>query len=228
MTPAERADRWIFVAGADGRLGRAVCARLADEASLVLHGRMPRRTETGDQGRQVRVHADLTDPAAVTQLRKQLESLGIGQLAAVLNCTTGFDGRPVPLSQLTAAEFQRVVEVDLIGAFNLVTGLLPLLSGGQGARVVFMSTLAAVRGRPAAAHLCAAKAGLHGLAAALNQELAAAGVTVHVLAPGPIDHPPGTTSVPSAAAADVAELLAVLASPAGDLLRGQVLQLQAR
>lgn len=219
----------MLVAGAGGRVGRAVCERLAGSANLVLHGRaLPPVPVTDGRPRQVSVCADLTDPAAIAQMRKHLEAAGVGHLDAVLNCTTGFDGRPVALTELTAAEFGRVLRVDLIGAFNLVTGLLPLLSCDRGSRVVFLSTLAATRGRRDAAHLCAAKAGLHGLAAALNLDLAAAGITVHVLAPGPIDHEPGTTGVPSAASADVAELLAVLASPAGDLLRGQVLHLQAR
>jgi gluconate 5-dehydrogenase/3-oxoacyl-[acyl-carrier protein] reductase len=118
-----------------------------------------------------------------------------------------------------------VVDVDLVGAYVLVHELLPLLTAHSGSRVVLFSSLAAQRGRPGAAHLCAAKAGVQGLALGLARDLAPHGVAVHVLAPGPIG-PHGPTGVPASTVEQVAELVAVLASPVGDPLREQVLVLQ--
>jgi NAD(P)-dependent dehydrogenase (short-subunit alcohol dehydrogenase family) len=240
MTPtASRTGQWIFVAGAAGKVGCAVSARLASEgANLVLHGRAnpPDRDMTGRgsagsahqaRGQELRVHGDLTEPSQVEEIRHRLHAHGIDRLHALINCVTGFDGQPVAVADLPVKEFRRVVDTDLVGSFVLVQSLLPLLRGPQRARVVLLSSLAAVRGRPGAAHLCAAKAGLHGLAVALTQELAREGIVVHVAAPGPIGHPPGSTSVPASSADQVADVLAYLVSPRGDLLSGQVLQLQA-
>jgi 3-oxoacyl-[acyl-carrier protein] reductase len=226
MTPADsRTGQWIFVAGAGGMVGRAVSRALARQgASLVLHG----RADPPDcDVRHLPVCGDLTEPAQVDEMLHRLRDHGIGQLQAVINCTTGFDGQPVPVADLTVKEFRRVVDIDLVGSFVLVKSLLPLLRGPHRAHVVLVSSLAAVRGRPGAAHLCAAKAGLHGLALALTQDLAREGIVVHVAAPGPIGHPPGSTGVPSSSADQVAEVLAYLASPRSDLLNGQVLQLHA-
>jgi 3-oxoacyl-[acyl-carrier protein] reductase len=236
---ASRTGQWIFVAGAAGKVGRAVSDRLASEgANLVLHGRsnppdrdMTARGGAGPgqaRGQELRVRGDLTEPGQMAEVRHRLQAHGIGRLHALINCVTGFDGQPVALADLPAKEFRRVVDTDLVGSFILVQSLLPLLRGPHHARVVLLSSLAAVRGRPGAAHLCAAKAGLHGLALAFTHELAREGIVVHLAAPGPIGHPPGSTSVPASSADQVAEVLAYLASPRGDLLSGQVLQLQAR
>jgi 3-oxoacyl-[acyl-carrier protein] reductase len=230
MTPtASRTGQWIFVAGAAGKVGRAVSARLASEgANLVLHGRAnPPDYDMTAPGQELRVRGDLTEPSQVAEIRHRLQAHGIDRLHALINCVTGFDGQPVAVADLPVKEFRRVVDTDLVGSFVLVQGLLPLLRGPQHARVVLLSSLAAIRGRPGAAHLCAAKAGLHGLALALTQELAREGIVVHVAAPGPIGHRPGSTSVPASSADQVADVLAYLVSPRGDLLSGQVLQLQA-
>jgi NAD(P)-dependent dehydrogenase (short-subunit alcohol dehydrogenase family) len=215
-------------------VGRAVGKALAREgASLVLHGRadLPDRDAIaqggGGPGQELRVRGDLTEPAQVEEIRDQLQAHGIDQLQALINCTTAFDGQPAPVGDLTVKEFRRVIDTDLVGSFVLVKSLLPLLRGPHRAHVVLLSSLAAVRGRPGAAHLCAAKAGLHGLALALTHDLAREGIVVHVAAPGPIGHPPGSASVPASSAGQVAEVLAYLTSPGSDLLGGQVLQLQA-
>jgi 3-oxoacyl-[acyl-carrier protein] reductase len=215
-------------------VGRAVSEALAREgANLVLHGRAspPARDLTtrggGEPGQELRVRGDLTEPEQVAEIRRRLSDHGIGRLHALVNCTTGFDGRPVAVADLPVKEFRRVVDTDLVGSFVLVKSLLPLLRGPHRAHVVLVSSLAAVRGRPAAAHLCAAKAGLHGLALALTHDLASEGIVVQLAAPGPIGHPPGSTSVPASSADQVADVLAYLTSPRSDLLSGQVLQLRA-
>lgn len=235
MTPrASRTGQWIFVAGASGMVGRAISNRLASEgANLILHGRARPPdsdvTAAGSAGpaQELRVRGDLTESGQVDEIRHQLQAHGITRLHALINCTTGFDGQPVTVADLPVKEFRRVVDTDLVGSFVLVKSLLPLLRGSHHAHVVLLSSLAAIRGRPGTAHLCAAKAGLHGLAVALTQDLAREGIVVHLAAPGPIGHPAGSTSVPASSADQVADVLAYLASPRGDLLSGQVLQLQA-
>jgi 3-oxoacyl-[acyl-carrier protein] reductase len=228
------AGRRVFVAGAAGAVGTAVSRTLAAQgADLVLHGhgRSPALRDLADElhqrhgKRPLVVHGDITEPERIAEVRDTLRANACGALDGIVNCTTGFDGRPVALADLSVKEFRRVVDVDLVGAYVLVHELLPLLTAHSGSRVVLFSSLAAQRGRPGAAHLCAAKAGVQGLALGLARDLAPHGVAVHVLAPGPIG-PHGPTGVPASTVEQVAELVAVLASPAGDPLRDQVLVLQ--
>jgi 3-oxoacyl-[acyl-carrier protein] reductase len=235
-TPAERAlgGRRVLVAGAAGGVGAAVSRTLAAQgAELVLHGhgRAPALRDLADElhrrhgTRPLVVHGDITEPERIAEIRDTLRANACGALDGIVNCTTGFDGRPVGLADLSVKEFRRVVDVDLVGSYVLVHELLPLLTARPGGRVVLFSSLAAQRGRPGAAHLCAAKAGVQGLALGLARDLAPHGVAVHVLAPGPIGlH--GPTGVPASTAEQVADVVAVLVSPVGDPLREQVLVLQ--
>jgi gluconate 5-dehydrogenase/3-oxoacyl-[acyl-carrier protein] reductase len=224
------AGRTVFVAGAAGAIGRAVSETLARcGADPVLHGHGSSAavtvlaTELSERyGVRARaVHGDVTEPAQLEQVRERLTAGGVSALHALVNCTTGFDGRPVDVAGLPVKEFRRVVDVDLVGSFVLVQELLPLLTAARGARVVLFSSLAGERGRPGAAHLCAAKAGVTGLALGLQRDLAPHGVTVHVVAPGPVGHHPMLTGVPISTADEVAGVVALLASPLGDPIGGQ-------
>jgi 3-oxoacyl-[acyl-carrier protein] reductase len=233
--PAEPlAGMRVLVAGAGGGVGTAVSRALAAQgADLVLHGhdRSPAVRDLADElqrlhgTRPLVVHGDITEPERIAEVRDILRANACNALDGIVNCTTGFDGRPVGLADLSVKEFRRVVDVDLVGSYVLVHELLPLLTARPGGRVVLFSSLAAQRGRPGAAHLCAAKAGVQGLALGLARDLAPQGVAVHVLAPGPIG-PHGPTGVPTSTATQVADVVAVLVSPRGDPLREQVLVLQ--
>jgi 3-oxoacyl-[acyl-carrier protein] reductase len=223
------AGRTVFVAGATGTIGRAVSLAMARAgAELVLHGRAASAEIVGlaaqvrdDHG--VRAHVsdgDVTQSADVDRIRDELAAADVKALHALVNCTTGFDGHPVMAADLPVTEFRRVVDVDLVGSFLLVQGLLPLLAAADGSRVILFSSQAGMRGRPGAAHLCAAKAGVAGLALALARDLAPQKVIVHGVAPGPVGHHSGPVGVPVATPEEVADLAVLLACHVGDPLEG--------
>ncbi|MEV3932793.1 MULTISPECIES: SDR family NAD(P)-dependent oxidoreductase [unclassified Streptomyces] len=187
----------VLVAGATGRVGGAVAhAFAARGAELVVHGRHDKSTgalaEALAAAHGVRAHpvtADLTSPDGPQALRAGLDAAGVDRLGVLVNCVTGYDGQPRPAAALTASEFRAVLETDLVAVHTLVTTALPLLVASGRGRVVLLSSLAGVRGRPAAAHLCAAKAGVAGLTLALAHDLAGQGVRVNCVAPGPVQEP---------------------------------------
>lgn len=228
-----RAGDRILVAGAAGLVGRAVAeAAAAQGAELVLLGRSVQPLE--ELARQLNarhgapalvIAADLTDPGSLDAAVKRIRASGADRLDAVVNLTTAYDGRPVPAQDLAVDEFRRVVETDLVGAFALVQACLPLLCAAPAGRVVLLSSVAALRGRPLAAHLVAAKAGVNGLGLALALELGELGIGVNVVAPGPIERP-GVPHPPSPVPFSTAEQVArAVLEPAGAEypLRGQTL-----
>jgi len=91
-----------------------------------------------------------------------------------------------PIGRLDLAHWQRMLGVNLTGAFLSVKAALPDLTrkGAGGGRIVLMASTAGLKGYPYVAAYCAAKHGVVGLARALAVELAAAGVTVNAVCPG--------------------------------------------
>jgi NAD(P)-dependent dehydrogenase (short-subunit alcohol dehydrogenase family) len=231
-----RTPGWALVAGSTGLVGTVVAEGFARQGvNLVLHsGR--RLKAAASQGselearfgvRYVPLAADVTSETALATARCQAQARGVRHLDALVNCATGYDGRPVDMNALDATAFRRVIDVDLVGSYLLVRAFLPMLRQAGAARVVLLSSLAGVRGRPAAPHLCAAKAGIAGLALGLSRDLAEAGISVNVVAPGPIQNPdaeplPLPPGMPASAPEEVAATVLMLADTTRRLA-GQVI-----
>src|SRR5262249_4911091 len=91
-----------------------------------------------------------------------------------------------PIAKLDLAHWQRMLDVNLTGAFLSVRAALPDLTrkDAGASRIVFVASTAGLKGYPYVAAYCAAKHGVVGLARALAAELAPAGVTVNAVCPG--------------------------------------------
>ena len=87
----------------------------------------------------------------------------------------------------TAAQWRDVIDVNLTGAFLGARAAARVL--GEGGRIIFTGSVIGERPREGLAAYSASKAGLVGLAKALALDLAPAGVTVNVVAPGWFDSP---------------------------------------
>jgi NAD(P)-dependent dehydrogenase (short-subunit alcohol dehydrogenase family) len=96
-----------------------------------------------------------------------------------------------PFAKLDLAHWQRMLDVNLTGAFLSSRAALPDLTrpGVSGTRIVLISSTAGLKGYAYVAAYCAAKHGLVGLARALAIELAPRGVTVNAVCPGYTDTP---------------------------------------
>ena len=89
--------------------------------------------------------------------------------------------------RMTDDAWQRVLDVNLSGAFFCARRALRKMVRAHSGRIVFVSSVGAFVGLPGQANYAASKAGLVGLARALAREVASRGVTVNVVAPGLVD-----------------------------------------
>jgi len=157
-----------------------------------------------------------------------------------------------PSETLSANAWRSVVEIDLFGTFYCSQAVAPVMRGQGGGRIVNISMTLHYRGWPQMAHATAAKAGVDALTRTLAVEWAPAGIRVNAIAPGPIPTegvrrafaPPPGSGVPDpfaiqqamdayakraiplqrwGAPRDIANVVAFLASPAGDWITGAIL-----
>lgn len=148
------------------------------------------------------------------------------------------DGRPASVLEMDPAEWQRVVDVNLTGAFNGTRVFGPDMARRGWGTIVNQSSVAAKTHVDfVGVHYPATKAGLIGLTKHLAGELGPMGINVNALAPGRIDTPlmRGVASAVNDAIvadtpmrrlgtpADVAATVLFLTSEAGHFVTGQVI-----
>ena len=95
-----------------------------------------------------------------------------------------------PLMDISEAEYDQVLGVNLKGSFNVARATAPYMQAAGGGAMVLMSSIAGENGGGVfgRSHYAASKAGIMGLAKALARELAPDAIRVNAIAPGPIDN----------------------------------------
>ena len=149
-----------------------------------------------------------------------------------------------PVEELEPREWDRIISVNLSGAFYIVKSFLPLLKKAPWASIVFISSIAGQTGNVyAGVAYAASKAGLIGLTKRLSIELARYGIRVNAVAPSFVEtdmtrsfladpesrrriielHPLRTILKPE----DVAKAILFLAEPSSAGITGHVLSINA-
>jgi NAD(P)-dependent dehydrogenase (short-subunit alcohol dehydrogenase family) len=185
--------RHAVVTGGGSGIGRAVALRLArDGWRVAILGRQagPLR-ETAALAPQpgIRVETcDVVNPDAVDAVGQRLGDIW-GSVDAVVTAA----GMNIPkraLADVSAMDFRRIVEVNLLGTFNVVRTFLPFMRGRERATVVtVVSDAGLVASAKAGAGYVASKFGLTGLTESINAELRAEGIRATAIFPGDTDTP---------------------------------------
>jgi 3-oxoacyl-[acyl-carrier protein] reductase len=175
--------RVALVTGASGGIGRAIARGLAAAGASVGLGYGSGADAAGALAEEiggVAVGADLRDASAAEALVGAVER-ELGPVD-VLVANAGL-GRVQPYEEVTAADFDEMLAVNLRAPFLLAQRVLPGMRERGWGRVLFTSSVAAFTGGIVGPHYAASKAGLHGLTHHLAARVAADGVTVNALAP---------------------------------------------
>ncbi|HEX8773808.1 MAG TPA: SDR family NAD(P)-dependent oxidoreductase [Pyrinomonadaceae bacterium] len=178
----------VLVTGASSGIGRALSVELGRRgASLGLVARradalegLAREVE-GAGGQALALQADVRDAAATCAVADALRER-FGPID-VLVANAGV-GATTHAKDLRAGEVAEVININLLGAVNSVTAVLPeMVARGQG-QLVAISSLAAYRGLVKSAAYCASKAGLSAFFESLRLDLRDTGVDVTIIHPG--------------------------------------------
>lgn len=182
-------DHTVVVVGAANGIGRDAAQHLVAAGAQVAcldrdgDGAVAIADELGD--RSLAVEVDVTNASAVEHAVRAVEAWS-GRIHALVNCAgiTGETGRPT--HEIDVNDFDRVVAVNLRGAFVLSRAVLPhLLPHGYG-RVLHVASIAGKDGNAGMVSYSASKAGLIGMVKSQGKEYADTGVTINALAPAVI------------------------------------------
>lgn len=90
-------------------------------------------------------------------------------------------------TDITSAKWQRMIDVNLTGAFNCTQNVLPSMVSRKTGAIVFISSMWGVEGGSCEVHYSATKAALIGMTKSLAKEVGPSGIRVNCVAPGVID-----------------------------------------
>jgi len=187
--PHEYEGKVVFVAGGSSGLGLSIGQDFAARgAKVALMSRSEERVQaavatidtTGE--RAIGLVADVRDYAAVeAAIATAAETFG--PIDVVVSGAAG--NFLAPALGMSANAFKSVIDIDLLGTFNVLRASFAHLNT-PGASLIVISSPQGQRSAMFQAHACAAKAGINMLVQCLAMEWGPAGVRVNAISPGPV------------------------------------------
>jgi 3-oxoacyl-[acyl-carrier protein] reductase len=186
------AGRVALVTGASRGIGRTIALALAGAGAAVAVNYQSRAAEAQQViaaiavagGRAIACGADVSHAAAVRDMVRQVES-GLGPVDVLVN-NAGI-GIARGLDDLTEADFDRTIAVNLKSAFLCTQAVLPGMRQRRWGRIVNITSGAARGSGIVGVHYNASKAGMEGLTRGYSMRVVRDGITVNAVAPSLIE-----------------------------------------
>ena len=180
--------RHALVTGGGTGIGAAAATHLhAAGAKITVTGRRKEPLEAiAAKISGAAVQCDVTQPDQIAKAFDEARTLNGPIELLIVNAGIA---ESAPFHKMTRESWNRIIATNLTAAFDCAQAALPDLLKSENGRLVFVASVASLRGVPYAAHYAASKHGLLGLARSLAAEYAKTNLTVNAVCPGYVDTP---------------------------------------
>lgn len=183
-----------LVTGATGGLGFAIASAMADAgANLVLSDIDPDRcveAAASMKKRGAKVWAVTADLANAGERKSLVDrAFELAGRIDILVCNAGIQGSAGPTGDIDDEAFRLVMEVNLRAAIDLAAGFIPAMARAGGGSVIFIASIAGIRGNKAIGLYGLSKAALPQLARNLAVEWGPHNIRANAISPGLIRTP---------------------------------------
>jgi 3-oxoacyl-[acyl-carrier protein] reductase len=182
-------DHTCLITGSSRGIGRGIANELADHGATVIinyHASMGPAEEAAAEirergGEAMIAQADVSDGQEVAAMHEEIDD-AYGSVDVLIN-NAGINVDTL-FSEMTRAEWDRVIKVNLTGAFVCTKEFFEDIQEAPEGRLINISSVIGKQGNVGQANYAAAKSGMFGLTRTLAIELADSGSTANCVAPG--------------------------------------------
>ena len=186
--------RHALITGGGTGIGAAAARQLhAAGAKITVTGRRlePLQAIAGEVGGTV-VQCDVTDAGQIARAFDEARAANGPIDLLIVNAGIA---ESAPFHKMTRDSWDRIIATNLTAAFTCTQAAIGDLLKSDNGRLVFVASVASLKGVPYAAHYAASKHGLLGLMRSLAAEYARTNLTVNAVCPGYVDTPMTDQSV---------------------------------
>ncbi len=187
-------DKVVFLTGASSGIGEALSLEIAKRGAILAL--LARREELlreltekckQNSGTARYFAADVTDAKAVAEAAQSLRN-EFGKID-ILIANAGIGGNNTETRNFNPEAVAKVININLLGAVNAVSAVLPSMLTNKSGQLVAISSLAGFRGLPKSAAYSASKAGMTAFFESVRLDVQNNGVSVTIIQPGFIKTP---------------------------------------
>lgn len=185
-------NKVAIVTGAGGGIGRAMSTRFASEGAAVVcvdinEERVNATVDeiTGSGGRGIAMAADVSvEDNAIAAVKTAVDDFG-GLQVLVSNAI--YDLPLAPLTDISYADWQRTMDVNLNSAFLFSKHAIPAIESAGGGSIILIASQLGRTAKPGRPWYCAQKGALINMARAMALDHAHQNIRVNSLSPGPVE-----------------------------------------